>query len=369
MTEFYSIVCPMWNPAIALAVNPAQRTVLEKLVRGKNTQQKLVLRSNIVLKASEGLANNAIAKELKTSRPTVLLWRERFRNMGISGLEKDASRPGRKPKVSSKKIKQVINATLHTKPYAATHWSTRTMGDAQGLSRMTVQRIWNYSQLKPHLTKTFKLSRDKHFVEKLTDVVGLYLNPPDRAIVLSIDEKSQIQALDRTQPLLPLRPGLPECQTHDYKRNGTTTLFSALNVLDGKVIGKCMPRHRHQEFLKFLKLIDIEFPNRDLHLIVDNYGTHKHPRIKRWLMSHPRFHFHFIPTSSSWLNLIERWFRELTQKRIRRGTFKNVTELITAIEEYIIKSNNSPKPFIWTASAKSILDKINHCKEALGTLH
>ena len=359
----------MWNSALALVVTSAQRLVLERLVHGKNTPQKLVLRSHIVLRASEGIANNAIANELNISRPTVLLWRERFKSVGLAGLEKDASRPGRKPKVPSEKIKQVIEATLHTKPPAATHWSTRTMAKAQGLSRMTIQRIWNYSQLKPHLTKTFKLSRDKHFVEKLTDVVGLYLHPPDKAIVLSIDEKSQIQALDRTQPLLPLRPGLPECQTHDYKRNGTTTLFSALNILDGKVIGKCMPRHRHQEFLKFLKLINVKFPNIDLHLIVDNYGTHKHPRIKKWLARHPRFHFHFTPTGCSWLNLIERWFRELTQKRIRRGTFKSVKELIGAIDEYIAENNKNSKPFVWTASTKKILDKIHHCKEALGTLH
>ncbi len=359
----------MWNTSPALAVTPEQCLILEKLIRGRNTPQKLVMRSNIVLSASQGIANNAIADELGTSRPTVLLWRDRFERFGIAGLEKDASRPGRKPKISSKKVKEVIEATLHTKPPAATHWSVRTMAKSQGLSRMTIQRIWNNSQLKPHLTKTFKLSRDKHFVEKLTDVVGLYLNPPDKAIVLSLDEKSQIQALDRTQPLLPLRPGLPECQTHDYKRNGTTTLFSALNVLNGKVIGKCMSRHRHQEFLKFLKLIDVKFPSTDLHLIVDNYGTHKHPRIKRWIAKHPCFHFHFTPTSCSWLNLIERWFRELTQKRIRRGTFKNVKELITAIDEYITENNKNPKLFVWTASAQKILDKIRHCKEALGTPH
>ncbi len=359
----------MWKSASALTVAPAQCIMLEQLVRGRNTPQQLVLRCRIVLKASNGISNNTIAKELNTSRPTVLLWRKRFENMGISGLEKDASRPGRKPKIPNEKIKQVIEATLHSKPPAATHWSVRTMAKAQGLSRMTIHRIWSRSQLKPHLTKTFKLSRDKHFVEKLTDVVGLYLNPPDKAIVLSVDEKSQIQALERTQPLLPLRPRIPECQTHDYKRNGTTTLFSALNVLDGKIIGKCMPRHRHQEFLKFIKLIDVKIPSIDLHLIVDNYGTHKHPKILRWLDKHPRFHFHFTPTACSWLNLIERWLRELTQKRIRRGSFNSVKELVSAIEEYIIENNKNPKPFIWTASAKNILDKISHCKEALGTLH
>ena len=367
--NLFNIIHNMWNKASALAVTQDQKAILEKLIRGKNTPQKLVLRSSIILKSSEGTSNNTIAKELNISRPTVLLWRDRFKSKGIAGLEKDGPRPGRRPKVSSEKIKQVINATLHTKPPAATHWSTRTMAEAQGLSRMTVQRIWSSSNLKPHLTKTFKLSTDKHFVEKLTDIVGLYLNPPDKAIVLSIDEKSQIQALDRTQPILPLRPGLPEGFTHDYKRNGTTTLFSALNVLDGKVIGKCMKRHRHQEFLKFLKLIDDKYLDIDLHLIIDNYSTHKHPQVKRWLTKHPRFHFHFTPTGCSWLNLVERWLRELTCKRIRRGTFKSVVELVAAIDEYIVENNKNPKPFIWTATVEKILDKIHYCKEALGTAH
>ena len=354
---------------MAITVTSAHRSALEQLVRGRNTPQKLVLRSRIVLYASEGVSNNAVAKRLNTSRPTVLLWRERFGKMGLAGLEKDAPRSGRKRKISPEKVKQVIDATLHTKPPAATHWSVRIMAKAQGLSRMAIQRIWKGAQLKPHLTKTFKISKDKHFVEKMTDVVGLYLNPPDKAILLSLDEKSQIQALDRTQPLLPLRPGIPECQTHDYKRNGTTTLFSALNVLDGKVIGKCMKRHRHQEFLKFLKIIDAEVPDMELHVIMDNYSTHKHRKVKNWLARHPRFHFHFTPTGSSWLNLVERWLSELTQKRIRRGTFRSVQQLIKAIDEYITESNKTPKPFVWTASAQRILEKIHHCKEALGTSH
>lgn len=244
------------------------------------------------------------------------------------------------------------------------------MAKSQGLSPVAIHRIWKQHNLKPHLTKTFKLSRDKHFLEKLADVVGLYLNPPDKALVLCVDEKSQIQALDRTQPGLPLKKGRCGTMTHDYKRNGTTTLFAALSMLDGKVIGDCMPRHRHQEFIRFLKKIDSETPPElDLHLIVDNYGTHKHPRVKSWIRRHPRFHLHFIPTSSSWLNMVERWFREITDKRIRRGIFRSVPELIAAIEEYLNNHNQNPKVFIWTASVDRIMTKIAKCKEALETLH
>lgn len=249
--------------------------------------------------------------------------------------------------------------TLHEKPKAATHWSNRTMARELNVSKMAVQRIWKDHQLKPHLFRTFKLSRDKHFVEKMEDVVGLYLNPPEHAVVFSVDEKSQIQALDRTQPGLPMKKGRAETMTHDYKRNGTTTLFAALDVFKGKVIGSCMPRHRHQEFLKFLKQIDDQTPKtRQIHLIVDNYGTHKHPAVEVWKTLHPRFHFHFIPTSSSWLNLVERWFREITTKRIRRGIFRSVADLEAAITEYLAANNAQPKPFIWTATSKDILAKI-----------
>ena len=244
------------------------------------------------------------------------------------------------------------------------------MAEAQGVSEATVRRIWRQHNLKPHLVKTFKLSRDKQFLEKLTDVVGLYLNPPDKALVLCVDEKSQIQALDRTQPGLPIKKGRCGTMTHDYKRHGTTTLFAALSMLDGKVIGDCMPRHRHQEFIRFLKKIDGETPaGLDLHLIVDNYGTHKHPRVKSWIRRHPRFHLHFIPTSSSWLNMVERWFREITDKRIRRGVFRSVPELIAAIEDYMSNHNQNPRVFVWTASVESILTKIAKCKEALDALH
>jgi transposase len=288
----------------------------------------------------------------------------------LAGLEKDAPRPGRIPRITARKIRAVVEATLHKTPPHATHWSTRSMAKAQGLSEATIRRIWKQHVLKPHLVKTFKLSRDKQFVEKLQDVVGLYLNPPDKSLILCVDEKSQIQALDRTQPGLPMKKGRLGTQTHDYKRNGTTTLFAALSMLDGKVIGDCMPRHRHQEFIRFLNKIDAETPaGLDLHLIVDNYGTHKHPRVNSWLRRHPRFHLHFIPTSSSWLNMIERWFREITDKRIRRGTFHNVPELITAIKDYLDNHNQSPQVFVWSAPVERILTKIAKCKEALDAIH
>jgi transposase len=320
--------------------------------------------------AADGMQSQVIARDLGISKPTVQLWRQRFLAFRLVGLEKDAPRPGRIPQITPKKIQAVVEATLHTTPPDATHWSTRSMAKAQGLSEATIRRIWKQHNLKPHLVKTFKLSRDKRFVEKLYDVVGLYLNPPDKSLVLCVDEKSQIQALDRTQPGLPMKKSRCGTMTHDYKRNGTTTLFAALSMLDGKVIGDCMPRHRHHEFIRFLKRIDGQIPARlDLHLIVDNYGTHKHPRVKSWLKRHPRFHLHFIPTSSSWLNLIERWFRELTVKRIRRGTFQNVPALIAAIRDYIDNHNQHPQVFVWTAPVEQILAKVAKSKEVLDTLH
>jgi transposase len=347
-----------------------ERWVLAAWARGRSFPLRLVQRAQIITMAADGVCNQDIAHALDISRPTVQLWRERFLALRVQGLEKDAPRPGRIPSLPESKLRAVVEATLHTTPPAATHWSTRSLAKAQGISRMAVQRIWDRYGLKPHLIRTFKASRDKQFVEKLYDVVGLYLNPPDKALVLCVDEKSQIQALDRTQPGLPLKKGRCKTMTHDYKRNGTTTLFAALSMLDGKVIGDCMPRHRHQEFIRFLKKIDAETPAAlDLHLIVDNYGTHKHPRVQSWLRRHPRFHLHFIPTSSSWLNLVERWFRELTDKRIRRGSFRNVRELIAAIQEYLDCHNQNPRVFSWTASAEKIMAKVAKCKEALGTLH
>ena len=331
---------------------------------------RLVQRARIVQMAADGMQSQEIARDLGVTRPTVQLWRQRFLAFRLVGLEKDAPRPGRIPQITPKRIQAVVESTLHTTPPNATHWSTRSMAKAQGLSEATIRRIWKQHNLKPHLIKTFKLSRDKRFVEKLYDVVGLYLNPPDKSLVWCVDEKSQIQALDRTQPGLPMKKGRCGTMTHDYKRNGTTTLFAALSMLDGKVIGDCMPRHRHQEFIRFLKRIDGETPSGlDLHLIVDNYGTHKHPRVTSWLKRHPRFHLHFIPTSSSWLNLVERWFREITVKRIRRGTFQNVPVLIAAIKDYIDNHNQNPQVFVWTAPVEKILAKVAKSKEALDALH
>lgn len=351
-------------------MTPEEKTAIDRWARGKSFPLRLVQRAQIIQLSAQGVFNHDIASRLRLSRPTVQLWRERFLAFRLFGLEKDAPRPGRLPKISSRKIKAVVEATLRTTPPRATHWSTRTMAKAQGISKATVQRIWQEHNLKPHLIKTFKLSRDKQFIEKLHDVVGLYLNPPDKSIVFCVDEKSQIQALERTRPLLPLRPGLPARQTHDYTRHGTTTLFAALSMLDGSVIGDCMPRHRHQEFIRFLQLINTKNPSHlSLHLIVDNYGTHKHPRVQRWLKRHPRFQLHFIPTSSSWLNLVERWFCEITSKRIRRGSFKNVKELIAVIKKYIDSHNQNPKAFIWTASVEGIMRKISKCQDLLETGH
>jgi transposase len=360
----------MWESAEAIAISAEQRSVLEAWLRAQSTPQSIALRANIILLAAEGLSNSQIALQLGTSRPTVLLWRERFKRGGTNALTETRKGRGRKPQISAKKIQRIIEATLHTKPKAATHWSCRSMAKAQGVSPATVQRIWDAHGLQPHRVETFKLSRDPKFVEKLTDVVGLYLNPPDKAVVLCVDEKSQIQALDRTQPGLPMKKGRCGTMTHDYKRNGTTTLFAALNVLEGTVIGECLPRHRHQEFLKFLRRLDREFPKTlELHLILDNYGTHTHEAVRRWLAKHKRFHLHFTPTGSSWLNLVERWFRDLTGKRVRRGVFHSVKELVQAIGEYLENYNEDPKPFVWTASVDAILRKVGRCKAVFETLH
>lgn len=346
------------------------RQKLLGLARGRNTAQKVVLRAKIVLKLIEGVKKKHIAEQLGTSRPTVNLWIKRYETGGVEAILVDAPRPGRKPKTSEEKEKEIIEATLHSKPVNATHWSVRLMAEAQGISRMTVQRIWKKYNLKPHLIRTFKISNDPGFVEKVKDIVGLYLNPPDKAMVLCVDEKSQIQALDRTQPGLPMKKGRAGTMTHDYKRHGTTTLFAALNVLNGKVIGECMPKHRQEEFLKFLKKINKETPkNLDLHLVVDNYGSHKTSKVKQWLLKHPRFKMHFTPTSASWLNMVERFFSELTTKRVRRGVFRSVKELETAVMDFVKKHNEAPKVFTWTKDADTILSKVKRSKEALGTVH
>ena len=353
-----------------ISISSADREGLEGLVRNRNTPQKVVWRARIVLLASDGLTAEAIAAAVGKSLLTVRRWRRRYVAKGVDGLLKDATRPSRVKPLSPEKIKQVVHMTLHEKPPKATHWSGRSMAAAAGISYSSVQRIWRAHGLKPHLVKTFKVSRDKHFAAKVEDVVGLYLDPPDKALVLCVDEKSQIQALDRTQPGLPMKKGRAGTMTHDYKRNGTTTLFAALNMLDGNVIGTCMPRHRHREFLRFLKLIDQQTAeDLDLHLIVDNYATHKTPAVKRWLEAHPRFHLHFTPTSASWLNMVERFFAEITRNRIRRGAFKSVAELKRAIMQYLENHNADPKPFVWTKSASQILEKVARAKQALESQH
>lgn len=360
----------MWKSCPPLTVSLEQERVLQTWVRAQNTPQRVGKYGRIILLAAQGLSNRRIAREVGVSRPTVIKCRERFASGGCAALSEVKAGRGRRPSIGSVKVKEIVDATLHTKPEDATHWSCRSMANGQGVSPATVQRIWEAHGLQPHRVKTFKLSRDRQFVEKLTDVVGLYMNPPDKAVVLCVDEKSQIQALDRTQPSLPMKKGRCGTMTHDYKRHGTTTLFAALNVLEGKVIGDCMARHRHQEFLKFLRRLDREFPRElDLHLIMDNYGSHKQAKVKQWFAKHPRFHSHFIPTSSSWLNLVECWFAQLTSKRIRRGVFRSVPDLIQAIEQFVHTHNQNPKPFTWTASVQSILEKLERCKAIYETDH
>jgi len=351
-------------------VSDRDRGQLNQIVRNGNTPQKIALRARIALLSADGISTGEIMHQLGTTTPTISRWRVRYESDGISGLLKDRSRPGRKRRIEEAKVREVVDRTLQEKPSNATHWSTRTLAAVVGLSPASIQRIWKAHGLKPHLVRTFKLSRDPLFVEKLQDIVALYINPPEHALVLSVDEKSQIQALDRTQPGLPMKRGRAGTMTHDYKRNGTTALFAALNTLDGKVIGQCLPRHRHQEFLKFLRTIDRQTEKGlDLHLIVDNYGTHTHPNVTAWLDKHPRFHMHFTPTSASWLNLVERWFREITDKRIRRGAFTSVDSLVAAIMEYLEANNAAPKPFVWTASVENILSKVKKANEVLETLH
>ena len=334
--------------------------------RGRRTPTRLMKRAKIVLMAAEGEQNKAIAELLGIDRRQVSRWRRRFIQNRLAGIEKDLPRGGRTPRKRKHMAPLIIATTTQSKPSNATHWSVRTLAKSLGIDKSMVHRVWQASGLKPHLTKTFKVSRDKNFVEKVIDVVGLYLNPPEHALVLCADEKTSVQALDRTQPGLPLRRGRLGTMTHDYKRHGTTTLFAALEMTEGRIIATCMNRHRHQEWIKFLNLIDQRTPaGLALHLIVDNYSTHKHPRVKAWFKRHPRFHLHFVPTSSSWLNMVERWFRDLTDKRIRRGIFKSVAELIAAIEAYIQHHNSNPKPFVWTAKAEDIIAKYRRAKAIL----
>jgi transposase len=350
----------------ALALSAEDRDQLERWAAAMGTPQQVALRCSIVLSAADGISEAANATAHSVNRKTVRLWRERFAQIGPAGLWLIAAGRGRKATYDAARIKQLVDATLQTKPEGGTHWSCRTMAAAQGISKSTVNTVWRSHNIKPHRSETFKLSRDPKFLEKLTDVVGLYLNPPQKAIVLCVDEKSQIQALNRTQPGLPMKKGRCGTMTHDYQRKGTTSLFAALDLLDGKVIGDSYQRHRHQEFLKFLRRINREFSGkRPLHLVMDNYGTHSTPQVKTWLEKHPRFHVHMVPTSCSWLNLIERWFAELTNKRIRRGSFLSVGDLVDAITDFLAAWNENPRPFVWSATVDSIVAKLTRCLQTL----
>jgi transposase len=351
---------------ICLYVSPSSRARLVALIADRNTPSKVAWRAQIVLATADGCGTNEIMRRTGKSKPCVWRWQERYIEEGVEGLTRDKTRPSRKPPLSDAVKLAVVIKTASETPANATHWSRASMAAEMGISRSSVGRIWAEAGLKPHLVRTFKVSNDPLFEEKVTDVVGLYLNPPDRALVLCVDEKSQIQALDRTQPGLPLKKGRAATMTHDYKRHGTTTLFAALDVKSGLVIAECQPRHRAKEFIRFLKVIDrIVHKYFDLHLIVDNYGTHKTPEVKAWLAKHPRFHLHFTPTSASWLNLVERFFAEITSKRIRRGAFSSVTELKDAIHDYLAQRNADPKPFVWTKTADAILVKERRAHDAL----
>ena len=359
----------MRAPTPALKVTEPQREVLETLSRSQTAAYRDVQRAKALLMASDGFATTRVAKELAVSPATVTRWREGFEQDGLTGSVKVRPGRGRKPSIRAEKVAEIVHATLHEKPVGETHWSCRSMARAHGVSRSTVQKIWAARGLKPHRVETFKLSGDPRFEEKLADVVGLYLNPPERAIVLSMDEKSQIQALDRTQPSLPMKPGRAGTMTHDYKRNGTTTLFAALDVLSGAVIGQCLPRHRHTEFLTFLKTIDREvFKDLQIHLILDNYATHKHPNVNAWLKNHPRFHLHFTPTSSCWVNMVEGFFSQLTNKALRRGAFASVPDLIAAIDAYLTANNTNPTPFTWTKTAEQIVEKVQRGRVTLNAI-
>jgi transposase len=351
--------------ATPIVLDDSHRLKLEQLKRGRRVSVRLAERAQIVLHAADGLEDLEIAERMSISRQKAARWRKRYASLGLAGIEKDAPRPGRKPRIDAAQREAVVRRTLREKPAGRTHWSRSTMARATGLSDSTVGRIWREHGLKPHLCRTFKLSRDPQFAEKVRDIVGLYLSPPEHAIVLSCDEKSQIQALDRTQPSLPLKKGRCGTMTHDYTRNGTTSLFAAMNVLDGTIISQCLPRHRHQEWLRFLKLIKSQVPGDNMvHLICDNYSTHKHPKVQAWARRNPRFVFHFTPTGASWLNMVERFFRDLSENALRRGSFFNVDDLVGAIDEYINQHNERPKPFIWTATANDILAKVKRARRA-----
>jgi transposase len=352
---------------VHLGVGDRER--LEVIIASRNSPQKHVWRSRIVLLSADGIGTMEIQRRTGKAKPTIWRWQQRFMEAGVDGLLRDATRPGRKPPLAPATVERVVEMTLAGPPGETTHWSGRMMAKAAGICHRSVQRIWAAHGLKPHRIRTFKLSKDPQFAAKVRDIVGLYLSPPEHALVLSVDEKSQIQALDRTQAKLPMKRGRCETMTHDYKRHGTTTLFAALNVLDGRVIGQCMRRHRHQEFIRFLNQINRRTPpDLDLHLIVDNYATHKHPKVRAWLARHPRFHFHFTPTSASWLNAVEGFFAKLTSKRLKRGVFSGIVDLQAAINRFLAEANECPKPFVWTADPDSIIEKVRRGREALAAL-
>ena len=352
-----------------IVLKPAERKLLMRLSGSRSTSVRLAERSKIVLLAAEGKENGEISEILGMSRQKVGRWRNRYHEHGLAGIEKDAYRPGRKKAIPKRTVNKVIKLTTQEKPANATHWSRRLMAQQVNISESTVARFWRAHGLKPHRVSTFKLSNDKQFQEKLEDVVGLYLSPPENAIVLSCDEKSQMQALDRTQPGLPMKRGRNVTMTHDYKRNGTSTLFAALNILTGEILGKCAKRHRHTEWLDFLRLINKNTPqDKEIHIICDNYATHKHPKVQSWLKHHKRFNVHFTPTSASWLNMVERFFRDLSEQQLRRGVFSSVAELEHAVMSYIEKHNQAPAPFIWTKSAKDILEKVKRGRQTLNKL-
>jgi transposase len=355
--------------AVTIMLSDEDRNTLEKLRRSRTLPARLVSRARIVLHAADGMQNTDIAEKLRIDVTVVSRWRRRFAEEGIEGIAKERGRRGPKPTRRQRHAKRILEATLQETPANATHWSVRTLAGKLRISPSMVHRVWRAHNIQPHRNDTFKLSNDPKFVDKLIDVVGLYLRPPEHAMVFCVDEKSQIQALDRTQPGLPMRPGRCGTLTHDYKRYGTTTLFAALEMAEGRLIGKCMQRHRHQEWIKFLKLIDANTPKAyEVHLIADNYCTHKHKKVKAWLAKHPRFHMHFISTSSSWLNLVERWFREITTKRLRRSAFRSVQALEDAIYTFIEAHNANPQPFVWTADLKDILPKLARAYETLDNM-
>jgi putative transposase len=358
------------RPKEPVVLKTEDREQLNTIANSHSMPYGLVTRARIVLMAAEGHNNRIIAEKVSLSPQMVCKWRQRYIEQGITGLH-DELRPGRPRSISDEDVAQVIHRTLKTKPKDATHWSIRSLAKETEITRPTIHRIWTAFGLQPHRQKHFKLSTDPFFVEKVRDIVGLYLNPPDKAMILCVDEKSQIQALNRTQPVLPMGLGYVEGVTHDYVRHGTTTLFAALNVATGDVLTSCKRRHRHQEYLDFLKHVNTNVPAElDIHLVVDNYATHKHPQVKRWLASHPRYHVHYTPTSASWLNQVEIWFNIITQRAIRRGTFKSVKELVAKIKQFVDQYNANTKPFVWTATAESILEKIKRlCQFISGTQH